>query len=52
MPTVQFPFGGRILTGEVVDAEPAGDVTGPDATLVVDVDGVTYRTRRSEALPA
>jgi len=44
---VAFPFGDRQLEGDVVGVEPAGDVRGPDALLVVDVEGLTYRTTES-----
>ncbi|WP_080509913.1 hypothetical protein [Halorubrum saccharovorum] len=44
---VEFPFGDRHLVGDAVDFEPAGDVSGPDGLLVVDVDGLTYRVEES-----
>ena len=44
---VQFAFGDRHLVGDAVDFEPAGDVSGPDGLLVVDVDGLTYRVEES-----
>ncbi|MFC7323228.1 hypothetical protein ACFQMF_01405 [Halorubrum rutilum] len=46
---VAFPFGDRQLEGDVVGFEPAGDVRGPDGLLIVDVDGLTYRTTESDA---
>lgn len=46
---VAFDFGGRELVGRAVDFEPAGDVSGPDGFLTVDVDGLTYRVTESEA---
>jgi len=45
---VEFPFGDRRLVGDAVDFEPAGDVSGPDGLLVVDVDGLTYRVEESK----
>ncbi|MYL15683.1 hypothetical protein [Halorubrum distributum] len=44
---VAFDFAGRELEGDAVDFEPAGDVSGPDGLLVVDVDGLTYRVEES-----
>ena len=44
---VAFDFAGRKLEGDAVDFEPAGDVSGPDGLLVVDVDGLTYRVEES-----
>ena len=52
MPTGQFPFGDRVLTGEVVETRPVADVTGPAEVLIVDVDGERYRTHQADALPA
>jgi hypothetical protein len=46
---VAFDFAGRELEGVAVDFEPAGDVSGPDGILTVDVDGLTYRVTESEA---
>jgi len=46
---VAFDFAGRELEGTAVDFEPAGDVSGPDGFLTVDVDGLTYRVAESEA---
>jgi hypothetical protein len=46
---VEFPFGDRRLVGDAVDFEPAGDVSGPDGLLVVDVDGELYRVAESDA---
>ena len=46
---VQFDFAGRELEGDAVDFEPAGDVSGPDGLLVVDVDGERYRVAESDA---
>ena len=45
---VAFDFAGRELVGDTVDFEPAGDVSGPDGLLVVDVDGLTYRVEESQ----
>ncbi|CAL92464.1 hypothetical protein BJ1_gp42 [Halorubrum virus BJ1] len=45
---VAFDFGGRELEGDAIDFEPAGDVSGPDGLLVVDVDGLTYRVAESD----
>jgi len=44
---VQFTFGDRHLVGNAIDFEPAGDVSGPDGLLVVDVDGLEYRIEES-----
>ena len=44
---VAFDFAGREFEGDAVDFEPAGDVSGPDGLLVVDVDGLTYRVEES-----
>jgi len=49
---VAFPFGDARLEGDVVDAEPIGDVRLPDVVLSVDVDGARYRTLLSNAAPA
>ena len=46
---VRFDFGGRPLVGDAVDFLPAGDVSGPDGLLVVDVDGLEYRVNESDA---
>jgi hypothetical protein len=45
---VQFAFGDRHLVGDAVGFEPAGDVSGPDGVLVVDVDGLEYRVAESD----
>ena len=45
---VAFDFGGRELEGDAIEFEPAGDVSGPDGLLVVDVDGLTYRVAESD----
>ena len=45
---VAFDFAGRELEGDAIDFEPAGDVSGPDGLLVVDVDGLTYRVAESD----
>ena len=45
---VAFDFAGRELEGDAVGFEPAGDVSGPDGLLVVDVDGLTYRVAESD----
>ena len=45
---VAFDFGAHELVGDVIDFEPAGDVSGPDGLLVVDVDGLTYRVAESD----
>ena len=45
---VAFDFAGRELEGNAIDFEPAGDVSGPDGLLVVDVDGLTYRVAESD----
>jgi len=46
---VAFDFAGRDLVGTVVDYLAAGDVSGPDGLLVVDVDGERYRVAESDA---
>ncbi|MFC5278628.1 hypothetical protein ACFPM1_07650 [Halorubrum rubrum] len=46
---VTFDFAGRELVGDVIDYLAAGDVSGPDGFLVVDVDGQTYRVEESNA---
>lgn len=46
---VAFDFAGRKLEGTATDFEPAGDVSGPDGFLTVDVDGLEYRVAESEA---
>ena len=45
---VAFDFAGRELEGNAIDFEPAGNVSGPDGLLVVDVDGLTYRVAESD----
>ncbi|OYR53583.1 hypothetical protein DJ73_07165 [Halorubrum sp. Ea1] len=45
---VAFDFAGRELEGDAIDFEPAGDVSGPNGLLVVDVDGLTYRVEESD----
>jgi len=45
---VAFDFAGRELEGDAVAFEPAGNVSGPDGLLVVDVDGLTYRVAESD----
>ncbi|UIP00348.1 hypothetical protein Hbl1158_02965 [Halobaculum sp. CBA1158] len=49
---VAFPFGDVHLEGDVVDADPVGDIRLADVLLSVDVDGGTYRTLLSDAAPA
>ena len=46
---VEFDFAGRDLEGDVVGYDPAGDVSGPDGLLVVDVEGEHYRVEESKA---
>ena len=46
---VRFSFGDRDLVGRVTDYCAAGNVSGPDGLLLVDVDGLTYRVSESEA---
>jgi hypothetical protein len=46
---VAFDFAGRELEGDAVNFHPAGDVSGPDGLLVVDVDGELYRVAESDA---
>ena len=46
---VTFDFAGRELEGDVVDYDAAGDVSGPDGLLIVDVNGLTYRVAESDA---
>jgi len=46
---VAFDFGGRELEGDVAEYLAAGDVSGPDGLLVVDVDGERYRVAESDA---
>jgi len=46
---VEFTFGDRHLIGRAVGYEAAGDIAGPDGYLLVDVDGLRYRVRESEA---
>ncbi|MFC5135482.1 MULTISPECIES: hypothetical protein [Haloferacaceae] len=48
---VAFDFAGRDLVGTVADYLAAGDVSGPDGLLVVDVDGARYRVAESDAEP-
>ena len=47
---VAFNFAGRELEGDAIDFEPAGDVSGPNGLLVVDVDGLTYRVSESDVV--
>ncbi|WP_435075298.1 hypothetical protein [Halorubrum sp. HHNYT27] len=46
---VQFAFGDQHLVGDAVDFVPAGDVSGPDGLLIVDVNGLEYRVAESDA---
>ena len=46
---VAFDFAGRDLVGDVVDYDAAGDVSGPNGLLRVDVEGLTYRVTESDA---
>lgn len=45
---VKFPFGDRHLVGDAIEFLPAGDVSGPNGLLVVDVDGFEYRVAESD----
>jgi len=45
---VSFDFAGRDLVGDVVDYLAAGDVSGPDGLLIVEVDGERYRVEESK----
>ena len=45
---VAFDFAGRELEGDAVNFHPAGNVSGPDGLLVVDVDGERYRVEESK----
>jgi len=46
---VAWSFAGRRLVGDVVDYLAAGDASGPDGLLIVDVDGARYRVAESDA---
>ena len=46
---VRFQFGDRDLVGRVTEYESAGDVSGIDGVLIVDVDGLEYRVTESDA---
>ena len=48
---VTFDFAGHELEGDVAEYLAAGDVSGPDGLLVVDVDGARYRVAESDAEP-